>query len=251
MLRGVKRELPQVLIGLLAVAVTVPITAAIVMNGIRDVKGSRDTIVVTGSAKQPITADLASWFVSVSSRERTPAAAARSENAKAAAVDEFLRKAGLADDVSKPPLDVQETTIQVPTGLAKPRFRAVRAWFVEQSFDVQTEKIDALVRAAAGVDRLLLQGVDLTVGQIRYLSTKLRKAKFAALRLATADAEERASTIAEGLGGHLGAVRSVRLGVYQITPRNSTDVSGEGILDVSTREKDVTAVVSVTFAVNR
>jgi uncharacterized protein len=247
----VKRELPQVLIGLLAVAVTVPITAAIVMNGIRDVKGSRDTIVVTGSAKQPITADLASWFVSVSSRERTPAAAARSENAKAAAVDEFLRKAGLADDVSKPPLDVQETTIQVPTGLAKPRFRAVRAWFVEQSFDVQTEKIDALVRAAAGVDRLLLQGVDLTVGQIRYLSTKLRKAKFAALRLATADAEERASTIAEGLGGHLGAVRSVRLGVYQITPRNSTDVSGEGILDVSTREKDVTAVVSVTFAVNR
>ena len=246
-----KRELPQVLIGLLAVAVTVPITAAIVMNGIRDVKGSRDTIVVTGSAKQPITADLASWFVSVSSRERTPAAAARSENAKAAAVDEFLRKAGLADDVSKPPLDVQETTIQVPTGLAKPRFRAVRAWFVEQSFDVQTEKIDALVRAAAGVDRLLLQGVDLTVGQIRYLSTKLRKAKFAALRLATADAEERASTIAEGLGGHLGAVRSVRLGVYQITPRNSTDVSGEGILDVSTREKDVTAVVSVTFAVNR
>jgi hypothetical protein len=153
--------------------------------------------------------------------------------------------------VSKPPLDVQETTIQVPTGLAKPRFRPVRAWFVEQSFDVQTEKIDALVRAAAGVDRLLLQGVDLTVGQIRYLSTKLRKAKFAALRLATADAEERASTIAEGLGGHPGAVRSVRLGVYQITPRNSTDVSGEGILDVSTREKDVTAVVSVTFAVNR
>jgi hypothetical protein len=247
----VKRELPQVLIGLLAVAVTVPITAAIVMNGIRDVKGSRDTIVVTGSAKQPITADLASWFVSVSSRERTPAAAARSENAKAAAVDEFLRKAGLADDVSKPPLDVQETTIQVPTGLAKPRFRAVRAWFVEQSFDVQTEKIDALVRAAAGVDRLLLQGVDLSVGQIRYLSTKLRKAKFAALRLATADAEERASTIAEGLGGHLGAVRSVRLGVYQITPRNSTDVSGEGILDTSTRAKDVTAVVTVTFAVDR
>jgi uncharacterized membrane protein len=46
----VKRELPQVLIGLLALAVTVPITAAIVMNGIRDVKGSRDTIVVTGSA---------------------------------------------------------------------------------------------------------------------------------------------------------------------------------------------------------
>ena len=47
------------------------------------------------------------------------------------------------------------------------------------------------------------------------------------------------------------AVRSVHLGVYQITPRNSTDVSGEGINDTSSRAKDVTAVVSVTFAVNR
>jgi uncharacterized protein len=43
----------------------------------------------------------------------------------------------------------------------------------------------------------------------------------------------------------------VKLGVFQIKPRNSTDVSGEGILDTSTRDKDVTAVVSVTFAVNR
>ena len=246
-----KREFPQVLIGLLALAVTVPITAAIVMNGIRDVKGTRDTIAVTGSAKMPITADLASWFVNVSSRERTVAAAARSVNAKAAAVDAFLQKAGLAADVSKPPLDVQETTIQVPTDLAKPRFRSVPAWFVSQSFNVQTAKIDSLVRAAAGVDRLLLQGIDVSVGSIRYLSTKLRKAKFAALRLATSDAEERATTIAEGLGGNIGAVRSVRLGVFQITPRNSTEVSGEGILDTSTRDKDVTAVVSVSFAVNR
>src|SRR3977135_2779881 len=50
-----RRELPQVLIGLLAVAVAlavaVPLTASIIMSGIRDVKTKRDTIVVTGSAK--------------------------------------------------------------------------------------------------------------------------------------------------------------------------------------------------------
>jgi len=89
------------------------------------------------------------------------------------------------------------------------------------------------------------------VGQIQYVSTVLKVAKYAALRKAVADAHDRAATIADGLGGHLGAVRSVGLGVYQITPRNSTEVSGEGINDTSTRAKDVTAVVSVTFAVNR
>jgi uncharacterized protein len=44
-------------------------------------------------------------------------------------------------------------------------------------------------------------------------------------------------------------VRSARLGAYQVTPRNSTEVSDYGINDTSSREKDVTAVVSVTFAV--
>ena len=82
-------------------------TASIVMNGIRDVKQTRDTIVVTGSAKQPIQANLAEWFVSVSSHERSPAEAARSVRAKTKAVDAFLRDAGLASDVKKPPVDVQ------------------------------------------------------------------------------------------------------------------------------------------------
>jgi hypothetical protein len=249
------RELPQLLIGLLAVAVAlavaVPLTASIVMNGIRDVKTKRDTIVVTGSAKYPIAANQAFWDVTVTSTERQPAAAARSLRTKSAAVAKFLRDAGLEADVSKPPVDVQPTSVQIPTGLAKPRFRSVPAFQVTQSFEVQTTKIDTLVKAAASVDQLLIQGVDVSVSSIEYLSTKLKTAKFAALRLATADAEERASTIAQGLGGHLGAVRNVSLGVYQITPRNSTDVSNEGISDTSSRLKDVTAVVSVTFAVNR
>ena len=148
-----RRELPQVLIGLVAVAVAlavaVPLTASIVMGGIRDVKTKRDTIVVTGSAKYPITANQAFWDVTVSSTEREPAAAARSLRVKSAAVAKYLEDAGLAADVSKPPVDVQPTSVQIPTGLAKPRFRSVPAFQVTQSFDVQTTKIDTLVKAAA------------------------------------------------------------------------------------------------------
>jgi hypothetical protein len=119
----VKREIPQVLIGLLALAVTVPVTAAIVMNGIRDVKGTRDTVVVTGSAKQP------SRRTSRRGRSTSRRASARwppptrSENAKAAAVDEFLRKAGLASDVSKPPLEVQETSAVRGSSILRPARR--------------------------------------------------------------------------------------------------------------------------------
>ena len=255
-MEGRRRELPQQLIGLvalaLAIAIAVPLTASIVMDGVRDVKRTRDTIAVTGSAKQPIQANLAIWRLYVSARERTPAAAARSLREKVRAVDAFLSAHGLGDGtIRKPPLSIEETSVSVPTGLKKPAFRRVPAWRVYQSYRVSTGEIDRLESTAAAVDSLLLQGVDVSVDRIQYLSTQLTTAKFAALRLATHDAERRAETIAEGLGGELGAVRSVHLGVYQITPRNSTEVSDYGINDTSTREKDVTAVVTVTFAVNR
>ena len=46
-------------------------------------------------------------------------------------------------------------------------------------------------------------------------------------------------------------MRSSSLGVYQVVPRDSTDVSDYGINDTSSRDKDVNAVVSATFAVKR
>ena len=49
-------------------------------------------------------------------------------------------------------------------------------------------------------------------------------------------------------GGHLGRLQSVSAGVFQITAPNSTDTSGEGVYDTSTIDKDVTAVVNLTFA---
>jgi hypothetical protein len=249
-----RRELPQLLLGLAAVAlailVALPLTASTVAGAVRDVKIRRDTIVVTGSARQPIKADLGIWNLTVSARERTPAAAARSVRRKIAAVDAFLRDGGLtAQEIEKPPLSVEETTISVPTGKPKPAFRQIPAWRVSQSFKVTTRHIDDLEHTAAGVDQLLLGGIDVSVDRIEYLSTKLTTARFEALRKATADAHRRAETIVAGIGGSLGTVRSASLGVYQVVPRNSTAVSDYGINDVSSREKDVYAVVSVTFRV--
>jgi hypothetical protein len=251
-----RREYPQLLIGLvaiaLAIAIVVPITAAIIAGAIRDVKVRRDTIVVTGSARQPIEADLGIWHLTVSSKERTPAEAARSVRRKVDAVDAFLADGGLnSDEIRKPPLSVEEATISVPTGKARPAFRLIPAWRISQPYTVTTESLDDLEKTAGGVDALLLQGVDVSVTHIQYVSTELTAARFAALKKATADAQRRAETIADGLDGHLGAVRKVSLGVYQIVPRNSTNVSDYGINDVSARHKDVISVVTVTFAVNR
>ena len=71
-----------------------------------------------------------------------------------------------------------------------------------------------------------------------------------ALDAATHNAKERAETIVRNLGGKLGKVRSAQLGVYQVVPRNSTDVSDYGFNVTSSRDKDVVSVVTLTFAVS-
>ena len=47
----------------------------------------------------------------------------------------------------------------------------------------------------------------------------------------------------------VGKIQSVRMGVYQITPVNSTDVSDMGINDTSSIDKKVTAVANVSFKI--
>jgi len=89
-----RRELPELLIGVvaiaLAIAIATPITAAILGGALRDIKRQRDTISVTGSARHPIEANLAIWRLTVSAKERTPASAARELRRKVASVDQFL-----------------------------------------------------------------------------------------------------------------------------------------------------------------
>jgi hypothetical protein len=154
------------------------------------------------------------------------ARAIRALRAKDAQIDAFLKRGGLPGGaISKPPIRVEQVFFSVPTGLKKPAFRRVPAWHVTQGYAIETARIDTLVQTASRVGDLLAAGTDVAVSPIQYLSTKLTSAKFAALRLAVADARRRASTIAKGLSAKLGPVQKTALGVYQITPRNSTEVS--------------------------
>jgi len=248
-----RRGLPHAA-GLIAVAVAlviaIPLAASIATSGVKDIKQARNTLVVTGSARYPISANLATWILRASAQQPTPSQAIKALRAKVAQIDSFLTRGGIsADGVTKPPIQVAQVFVNVPTGLKKPAFRRVPAWHVSQTFSIETTQIDTLVRTASQVGNLLAGGTDVSVSTIEYLSTKLTNAKFAALRLAVADARKRATTIAEGLDAKLGPVQKTTLGVYQITPRNSTEVSDYGIDDVTSRLKDVEAVVTVTFRV--
>jgi hypothetical protein len=239
------RRLPELLIGLVALAIAAVVTGVVVADAIRDVKKRRDTITVTGSAREPIRADLGTWRLSVRAQAADTGAAARRLERQVAQVREFLRDGGVPDaDVREPPLQAVEVARRVA-----PR-RFVTEYRLTQRFEVTSRDVDRLERVAGDVNQLLAAGLLVTVGSISYVSTQLTEARLKALTAATANARNRAETLVEGLGGDLGPVRSASTGVFQIVPRNSTVVSDYGINDTTSRDKDVVSVVTVTFAVS-
>ena len=245
MANGVRGRLPELLLGLVATAVAIVITGIVVANAIRDVKRARDTIQVTGSARDPIEADLVHWRLSVSAQAIKPQDAVRLLTSRRKAVLAFLHGGGLPDSaVSLLPVAAFPTSV-----LVAPKHR-VPALRVVQRFRVSSTEVDKVERVAGSTTDLLARGIPLSTSDLAYLTTNIAQARLRALTKAIADAHRRAETIVKGIGGHLGSVRSAQLGVYQIIPRNSTAVSDYGINDTTSRLKDVYAVVSVTFRVH-
>jgi len=240
------RALPELFLGLLSLALAAVWIGHLVTATIHDAKHAHDTITITGSAKKPISADLVQWDLTVEGKAATPVEAARRERAAARSLVSFLRDAGIAAGSVAPQVVQSETQV---TRIDKKHLRTT--YLVAQGYQVSTRRIDVVEGAASRLGTLLERGVDVSAQPLAYISTDLEAAKLDALTAATAEARRRAEIIVQGLGGRLGKMRASSLGVYQITPRNSTEVSDYGINDTSSREKDVTSVVTVTFAVSR
>jgi len=243
---GRRIAIPELFLGLLAIGIAFVLVAHIISSTVRDVRHTRDTLSVTASARVPISANLVTWTLTISAEDATTAPAARRMRRDVSVVRRFLLAARIpADAITPSVVSSSQIVIRLPHRQRRVRYR------VYQELQVRTKEIDLVAAAATRVGELLERGIAVEAQPVAYLSTELAQAKLTALERATAEARRRAEILARGLGGKLGRMRSSSQGVYQVTPRDSTDVSDYGINDTSSREKDVNAVVSATFAVNR
>ena len=245
-IRGRSLALPELFLGLLSIGVAVVLTAKIIAGTIHDARHIRDTISVTGSARKPISSDLVRWSLTVSREAPSAATAAKHLKVDVKEALAFLRQEGIPSNAIS--LAVVESEQQVvPLG----HHRRKVSYRVFQRLGISTRQIDVVERATTNVGGLIAQGIEVSAGSPAYISTELTQAKLGALAAATEDARKRAEILVHGLGGKLGPMRRTQLGVYQITPRDSTEISDYGINDTTSREKDVNAVVTATFAVDR
>ncbi len=227
-------------------AVALVVMAVIVVNGFTKVRAAQDTISVTGSAKEPVESDISVWNFSVNIRGNSLQAVYADLKTAIPKIDAFLATQGIpAEEIVASAINAG-SNIYFDEDQQGRRIQHV-TFFANRSYKVTSTDIDRLERVSRSAGDLIAQGVALDSVSLEYMYTKLADLRTNLLERATEDAKKRAEAIASSSGAKIGAIKSARMGVFQITPRYSTMVDDYGINDTSSRLKDVTAVVGAEF----
>ncbi len=211
-------------------------------------KKGDEAITVTGSAKKRIKSDLVTWSAGVTYQAPQLSEAYKSLSENIPRVKQYLISKGVAEN-QMTISSISSTTLhkQDENGAESSE---ITGYSLRQTIDVRSNEVDKISQIARESTELINQGILLESGSPQYLFTGLGDLKIEMLGEAAKDAKTRAEKIAASTGNSIGAVRSARMGVMQITAADSTEVSDAGISDTSSIDKDVTAVVNISFAVD-
>ncbi len=232
---------------MLGLAAAIVIGAFLASNAIKESRADSD-ITVTGSARKAIRSDLVQWKGSVSAESSSLQTAVAELKKNTERLKQFIAANGNGVKLELAPISSEPLTYErTNTDGSK---QTIPGWRVRQRVEVSSDQVDA-VTALAGktAENMLANGVPFEA-ELSYLYTKLADLRIEMLEAATADAKNRALTIAKGAGVSIGAPRNARVGVFQITPKNSPGVDDYGAFDTTSIEKEITSVVSVAFALN-
>jgi hypothetical protein len=205
-------------------------------------------ITVTGSAKTTATADNVVWTLNVALSSPLVADAVKKVGSDVDAVTQYLTKGGISKDALTLGSVSTYANEEWQNGNNTGRILSYRA---SRDITVRTSDVQLVYKLSQGIGSLLQNGVNVNNYGPQYYISTLSDLRPQLLEDAMKDAKTRAVAITKAVGGSVGAVQSVKSGVFQVTTPDSTMVSDGGAYDTSTIEKTVTSTVSVTFAVSK
>ena len=205
-------------------------------------------ITVTGSAKTTATADNVVWTLNVALSSQLVADAVRKVGADVDAVSAYLTKGGIPASALTLGAVSSYANEEWQNGNSTGRILSYRA---SRDITVRTSDVQLVYKLSQGIGSLLQNGVNVNNYGPQYYISTLPDLRPQLLEDAMKDAKTRAEAITKAVGGSVGAVQSVKSGVFQVTTPDSTMVSDGGAYDTSTIDKTVTSTVSVTFAVSK
>jgi len=211
-----------------------------------DSKSADQTITVTGSAKKDIVSDLGILRGTIAIEAPTADGAFRALKAQQPILLEYLAAQGFPADkvnfftvINSPVYEYNQEGMQT----------RLRGYSYSQRMEIASVDVEKIKRISLDISSLIERGVYFQVEPPEYHYTKLASLKVEIQSEAARDAKVRAERIVTATGRTLGPLRNARMGVLQITPKNSNQISDYGMNDVSSIEKEITAVVNASFQI--
>ena len=236
--------------------VSIVLGTGIVAYDMYKVKALSNTIEVTGSAQKEIASDVVKWRSNFSrivgpNELKTGYAEMKDDLDK---VTKFLRDSGVKDEeITVQPVSMNHIyNSGSGSYLGKPEYGGggtLQGYNLMQNITVESNEVDKITKVAQDSSSLINQGIVFSSNGLEYYYSKLADLKVEMLGEATKNAAERAKQIVESAGSKIGGLRSANMGVLQITPTNSPDVSDYGYYDTSSIQKQITAIVHASFSV--
>jgi len=235
------RLTPSALILGLSLIVATLIAGGVVMQ----TKLSNKSIHVKGFAEKRIVSDFAIWRTQVTVRGPQLAAAYDDMARAMQRVVAFVEQKG----VKPPAMDLSSISTEIRYKRTDKGYDTgdIDAYILQQTLTLRTVDIPLVQSLSREVTSLIKEGLELRSFDPEYYYTKLEDLKVEMLGQATKDARRRAETIAASGRVRLDNLRSAQQGVFQVTPIYSTEVSSEGLLDTSSIDKTIKAVVDAEF----
>ena len=214
---------------------------------VKGIRNANDTITVTGASTERITSDYVDWTVEVIQSGPSQQASYQSLRPGVRKTLAFLKAQGIEPDEME--LDAVKSEKEE---VRDPRTGELRStnWTTRQAILIGSWNVTKINKISDQIGQLIGQGVPLTINPPAYTFTKLAEKRVDMLAKATKDARSRAKAIAWEAGAGIGAITNADTGTFQITAPNSTEASDTGSYDTRTIDKDITAVMAVTFRVD-
>jgi uncharacterized protein len=238
----------QIIILGICIAVATIASSVILSGGfLKVMKFTREQISVTGSATKEIKSDYIVWKGEFTRREVDLKTAYKLLREDLDKVKAYL--------VSKSVNEKETIISQVITETVYKKNEKgndtndIQGYKLTQGVEIRSNGVDKIDKVSRESTELIDQGIQFISPAPEYFYTKLDELKVEMLAKATENAKQRADSMVKATGNKIGFMRSARMGVFQITPITSTDVSDWGMNDTTSLDKKVMAVVTVSFAI--
>lgn len=230
------------IIAAIIIGLAMIISVKLAVNGWATVKDQESAnIEMTGSARKQVKADQVRWTGSFS---RTVTEADLKQGYQKMKTDKnevvkFFSNAGLNEE------DLHLTPVAM-----MPVYKTdntIREYALSQSIEVRSTDLEKIKTLSKKIDELANVGVIYSSNQLEFTYSKLADERVGLLSQAVQDAKKRATAIANESGRRVSNVRSASMGVVQVLPINSVDISDYGSYDTISEEKEIMVTVKANF----